>query len=46
MYIISGFKKHCLGPAIVGAAATGKAPSVSAAKNPTAKEMREVEIRA
>jgi hypothetical protein len=46
MYIMSGFKKHCLSPAIVGAAATGEASSVSAEKNPMAKEMREVEIRA
>ena len=41
MHIISGLKKRCLCPANVGAAATGEAPSVSAAKKPTAKEMRE-----
>ena len=46
MHIISGFKKHYLGPAIVGAAAIGEVRLVSAAKKPTAKEMREAEIRA
>ena len=32
-----------LGPTIVGAAATGEAPSVSAEKKPTAKEKREAQ---
>ena len=46
MHIISGLKKRCLGPASTVASATGEAPSVSSAKKPTAKEMREEEIRA
>ncbi len=46
MHIIPGFKKrfHC--PTIVDAAVTGEAPSVSASKKPTAKEMREAENHA
>ena len=46
MHIISGLKKHCLGPANVGAAATGEAPSMSVAKKPVAKEMCEAENQA
>ena len=46
MHIISGLKERCLGPSSAVAAATGEAPLVSAAKKPTAKEMREEEIRA
>ncbi len=46
MHIISGLKKRYLGPATACAAATGEAPSVSAAKKPTAKEMREAENQA
>ena len=46
MHIILGLKKHCLGPANIGAALTGEAPSVSAAKKPNAKKMREAEKQA
>ncbi len=43
MHIISGLKKR-LAPAIIGATAA-EAPAMPAAKRPTAKEMREEEIR-
>jgi len=43
MHIISGLKKRCYAPANVSVAATTEAPSVSAAKKPTAKEIREAE---
>ena len=46
MHIISGLKKRCLDPGTAFAEATGEAPSVSAAKKPIAKEMREAEKQA
>ena len=38
MHIISGLKKRCLAPSTAPAAATGEAPTVSAAKKPTGNE--------
>ena len=46
MYIILGLKKNCLGPTNIGAALTGESPSVSAAKKPNAKKMREAKKQA
>ena len=45
MHIISSCKKRFLGPASPVAAATGDAPSMSVAKKPIDKEMREEEMR-
>jgi hypothetical protein len=44
MRIISGLKKR-LAPTMLGVATAAEVPAMPAAKRPTAKEMREEEIR-